>query len=706
MADELYGLTQDDVALFKELVLAHKNGWLSVRQRSAPNEEQGTAPEVYIALTPVGGIPARSGTTPGFADCTIYRLLPNPSGTKVLTEAGAGFRTVYNLSATSIPSGEYIQTKRDKWGIWWVEGPVPSGSGDTCTPVSFSETDLRCEAQNLGSGTGIPSGTNPIGNLNLYRTVIFVHTDPATGCLTKEIGPESFIGTVDCCDLSCIPVDDLDCPCDGVRPIGDPVSSLISHPGTLLDGLHPDLTWGLFGPGYSAQFNTLGDQYVISVTVYCRTPPGSATKIWSAYITVGTLFGIPESGAVYVDACACDAETDAITFTFAPGMPGYHGSGIASLLLPTPDKPINLYINGGAGGCLGVCWPYAVGIPPYGTSLCLTVNTLGYTDCLEGHKIDLTWDGTVYAGGGFDTDDDSCGVEAKMICTDGKVYLFLYCKDTTTGEIKTILLELVAISYDLSIFHADFYGPFDLEGNQALQACGFIRSTVSAIVLSGTCDGGSGGACGITDGGLGTNAGCTSIAPPSTSFTLPAGNLLVVSAGCYDTGHDPRFDSITFNGHALTQAISQSPVAPNDLVQASIWYYKNTTGVDQSGVLSSVFHAGTTEGWFAAVKVISLVNGALAGSPSTYTTTSNTLNVTSAYPCSYSQACFVTRVASPAITFTGDFTDGGQGGNCAAPVGFQGAEAFYVNNTGSTVSKSVVAANLGVVAIGVGAVFI
>ncbi len=56
----------------------------------------------YIAMTPGGGIPARSGTTITSADCTVYS---GEGGT--LTSAGIEV-PIYNLSTTAIAGSVYV----------------------------------------------------------------------------------------------------------------------------------------------------------------------------------------------------------------------------------------------------------------------------------------------------------------------------------------------------------------------------------------------------------------------------------------------------------------------------------------------------------------------------------------------------------------------------------------------------------------------
>jgi hypothetical protein len=114
-----------------------------------------TTPEVYVALTPGGGIPALAtdliyglagtgtgtgtgvggGNTPGSADCQIYRVL-NTEGVADLTDAGFT-RTVHNLSTTAIAGGAWVLAVRDKWGIWWAIDPAGGGGSGGGTATGY-----------------------------------------------------------------------------------------------------------------------------------------------------------------------------------------------------------------------------------------------------------------------------------------------------------------------------------------------------------------------------------------------------------------------------------------------------------------------------------------------------------------------------------------------------------------------------------------
>ena len=68
-----------------------------------------------IIQTPGGGIPARSGTTVGKANCTIYSI----SASDVLTSTGVSV-SVVNLAAEAVAGSVYGQAKR-AGGRWVID---------------------------------------------------------------------------------------------------------------------------------------------------------------------------------------------------------------------------------------------------------------------------------------------------------------------------------------------------------------------------------------------------------------------------------------------------------------------------------------------------------------------------------------------------------------------------------------------------------
>lgn len=91
------------------------------------------SPDVYVAKTPSGGIPAMIGLEPGYAECEIYKQLPVSFGsdqTKIealLNPDNSSYtQLVRNVSSSSI-TNEYVVIKRDKFGFWMVD--VGGGGG-------------------------------------------------------------------------------------------------------------------------------------------------------------------------------------------------------------------------------------------------------------------------------------------------------------------------------------------------------------------------------------------------------------------------------------------------------------------------------------------------------------------------------------------------------------------------------------------------
>lgn len=94
----------------------------------------GGVPEqrrVAIALTPGGGVPALSGTTPGTATITLCQI----DGTNGVVTTSVQ-ETGYNLDCTAIPEDCYVTIEREYIGGVWIINPPPI-------------TDLRLDGSNL-----------------------------------------------------------------------------------------------------------------------------------------------------------------------------------------------------------------------------------------------------------------------------------------------------------------------------------------------------------------------------------------------------------------------------------------------------------------------------------------------------------------------------------------------------------------------------
>lgn len=148
-------LTDDDYRVLKELLTQFRLGrvpGVSTRIGNLDTEMDYQAPEVYIALPPIDGIPALdkgneiAGTgsgerdVPGSAVCDIYQTIIHPT-TKLpeLWPVPDFTKLVYNLSGEDIAQ-DWVVIKRTKFGRWVVE---PSGS--QCDFVAFIIDEADCE---------------------------------------------------------------------------------------------------------------------------------------------------------------------------------------------------------------------------------------------------------------------------------------------------------------------------------------------------------------------------------------------------------------------------------------------------------------------------------------------------------------------------------------------------------------------------------
>ena len=145
MADKLYGLTDADLPILKEMkedYLRRKGSNPGGRGRGWFDLEDPTAPECYVAWVGADGIPAlndqdttgigtEAGTGTGSAQmddvvgsavCEVYQMRIENGSRKLFAK---GFtRRVHNLMTTAVPGSRWILIHRDKYGTWWVN-PLP-----------------------------------------------------------------------------------------------------------------------------------------------------------------------------------------------------------------------------------------------------------------------------------------------------------------------------------------------------------------------------------------------------------------------------------------------------------------------------------------------------------------------------------------------------------------------------------------------------
>lgn len=174
MAESFYFLNESDRAIIQEMIRRTVNEYLNPRLRRGRPADEEDSPEVYVALTPEGGIAAAdalgAGTSSGDIaqniiygeDCTVYVLTESAStvGEGALTRTDLT-KLVYNFTDSDVPGSEFILIVRDKFGRWWAAGGVSdtgAGTGtadeggiDQCSLAGLETND--CIAVTTDSGT-------------------------------------------------------------------------------------------------------------------------------------------------------------------------------------------------------------------------------------------------------------------------------------------------------------------------------------------------------------------------------------------------------------------------------------------------------------------------------------------------------------------------------------------------------------------------
>lgn len=123
MAKKAFFLTEEDANILKAVIKRERDLIVNTRGKHSPEPDNGPAPDTYVALVPGGGMTARVGTTPGQADCDVYRITSG-SLTQIASLAN---KTVYNLSSSTIAASGYIVITKTKGGAW-ISATDPSSS--------------------------------------------------------------------------------------------------------------------------------------------------------------------------------------------------------------------------------------------------------------------------------------------------------------------------------------------------------------------------------------------------------------------------------------------------------------------------------------------------------------------------------------------------------------------------------------------------
>lgn len=191
---EIFGLTRADRDLLDEL---HRR--FGTLRENAPSarlpidvtDEPPQAPEVYIALSPPGGIPAcegptgtgpptfESGDLPGYINCGLYRIV---NGAIYYTRQ---IKRIYNLSESIIPEG-WITVKRDKYGTWFAD----TGAGTPC--------EDRNEVWMILMTTGVEGGTFDVTfEINEVEETLTIPAESTAAEIKTSFAEHSELATTD-----------------------------------------------------------------------------------------------------------------------------------------------------------------------------------------------------------------------------------------------------------------------------------------------------------------------------------------------------------------------------------------------------------------------------------------------------------------------------------------------------------------------------
>lgn len=163
MADKLYGMTEQDHRIFRDMVAEHQRLRANGSQvgQGGGIDEGFQASDVYIARTPSGGIPGLEefpGTAPdepGSALCQVYKLgqVQGVGDFKLLKISGLTKR-VFNLNTNTVAGSAWIPIWKTKGGVW-----ITSGNSESITD----------DDTGTGTGTDGPEDSPGGGQCELAR---------------------------------------------------------------------------------------------------------------------------------------------------------------------------------------------------------------------------------------------------------------------------------------------------------------------------------------------------------------------------------------------------------------------------------------------------------------------------------------------------------------------------------------------------------
>lgn len=205
---QITGLSDRDVDVLRQIVDWWRSRQGTTTQRPAVTVDSvyvdpSAAPEIYMAVTPAGGIPGPAyGTSLSTAstlffqsaECQVYRLTePGNFGLAELEKTEGLTLRVFNLSLDDLPEFTLVTVHRDKYGKWFAS-PVGldvvftgTGTGTGLTVCCGADTVTECFAGPVGvtvedAVTGAVSPALYIGH-NSSGTVTFGFGSRIVWCL-------------------------------------------------------------------------------------------------------------------------------------------------------------------------------------------------------------------------------------------------------------------------------------------------------------------------------------------------------------------------------------------------------------------------------------------------------------------------------------------------------------------------------------------
>jgi hypothetical protein len=176
-----YVLSEDNIEVLRAMAQAYRSqqggagGQGRTLNRPAVQEHLPCPRNIYLAVTPGGGIPASSSADPssatlGSASCQIYQLV-NSGGTISLIAVYAYTQTVYNYTTTAVPGSTMTLVAQDNYGQWFLTG-VTGGGGSTPSFVGCSLTNAT-QTFASGSNTALALSNTPTAGRPIYDTSSF-----------------------------------------------------------------------------------------------------------------------------------------------------------------------------------------------------------------------------------------------------------------------------------------------------------------------------------------------------------------------------------------------------------------------------------------------------------------------------------------------------------------------------------------------------